>query len=399
MRPRRNVLDATQRQKKKRKLRTKDWARCSECKEMSQIESVALEMCRQCAEKVRREERGETRMATRPDNAVNKPLREAKNAQRRSKQHRPLVGNCLRVPETRLGKKKRHRRTRTIYTLGLYAGGGMQEKPYAAPPFRHVLCMDIDSRFETVLKANLRTTKFVQSDIRTTDPKKFPAIVRDEGKVPPGSHLHVNLSLCCKKASPAAGIPIDYEACEADIKHSAEIITQLGKAYIVTHFGEFIVNKRILTAFRRHFPDASISVVTALGEEKRLRVFIASGFSIEDIERLAAEKLAKRAKSVEAIIGKGMVRSNTGKNARFKPTAEGIGTITCTGYVYRDNNGKVEQVSKEKLLEIRSQGSRLKMDLSMVGECLGRVIVGQGVSLVAAEVGAELCAKAHLERW
>ena len=33
----------------------------------------------------------------------------------------------------------------------------------------------------------------------------------------------------------------------------------------------------------------------------------------------------------------------------------------------------------------------------MVGECLGRVIVGQGVSLVAAgEVVAELCAKAHL---
>ena len=38
------------------------------------------------------------------------------------------------------------------------------------------------------------------------------------------------------------------------------------------------------------------------------------------------------------------------------------------------------------------------MDRSMVGECLGRVIVGQGVSLVAAEVVtvAELCAKAHL---
>ena len=32
----------------------------------------------------------------------------------------------------------------------------------------------------------------------------------------------------------------------------------------------------------------------------------------------------------------------------------------------------------------------------MVGECLGRVIAGQGVSLVAAEVVAELCAKAHL---
>lgn len=64
-----------------------------------------------------------------------------------------------------------------------------------------------------------------------------------------------------------------------------------------------------------------------------------------------------------------------------------------------DVNGKITQVPNEKLVELRSQGAKHKYDISMVGKCLGRIIVGQGASLVVAEVAADLCAKAHRERW
>ena len=75
-------------------------------------------------------------------------------------------------------------------------------------------------------------------------------------------------------------------------------------------------------------------------------------------------------------------------------------TITCTGLVFvKSSNGAAVQVTKEQLLAIRSQGSDATMDLSMVTECLGREIVGQGVSLVVAEAVSELCAKAHTQRW
>ena len=54
--------------------------------------------------------------------------------------------------------------------------------------------------------------------------------------------------------------------------------------------------------------------------------------------------------------------------------------------------------SPERPADLQEATINRTMDRSMVGECLGRVIVGQGVSLVAAEVVtvAELCAKAHL---
>jgi hypothetical protein len=79
-----------------------------------------------------------------------------------------------------------------------------------------------------------------------------------------------------------------------------------------------------------------------------------------------------------------------------------VPTITCTGLVFvKSSNGAAVQVTKEQLLAIhvRSQGSDATMDLSMVTECLGREIVGQGVSLVVAEAVSELCAKAHTQRW
>ena len=56
------------------------------------------------------------------------------------------------------------------------------------------------------------------------------------------------------------------------------------------------------------------------------------------------------------------------------------------------------QVPAAKLLALRSQGAKCSYDLTGVCETLGRTIVGQGVTLVVAEIAAELAAAAHIAR-
>ena len=89
------------------------------------------------------------------------------------------------------------------------------------------------------------------------------------------------------------------------------------------------------------------------------------------------------------------MKSNTGSRARWRSTASDVGTITGTGMSYMDLGGKVTQVSNEQLLALRSGGARCGYDISTAATCLGRVVVGQAVSLVVAEVVAGYCARAH----
>ena len=78
--------------------------------------------------------------------------------------------------------------------------------------------------------------------------------------------------------------------------------------------------------------------------------------------------------------------------------SDAVGTVTCTVMSFKKRGKEKEQISAAKLLEIRSQGATCSYDISGVCETLGRTIVGQGVSLVVAEVAAELALAAHTIR-
>ena len=65
---------------------------------------------------------------------------------------------------------------------------------------------------------------------------------------------------------------------------------------------------------------------------------------------------------------------------------------------YKKRGQPKEQVPAAKLLALRSQGAKCSYDLTGVCETLGRTIVGQGVTLVVAEIAAELAAAAHIAR-
>jgi len=275
----------------------------------------------------------------------------------------------------------------------------MLDVPFTKAPFEHVLGIDKYDKFRATVELNLGCT-FVATDIREIEPKNFFTFAKEKaGRLQPGGHIHINGCLCCKEASTAAGRPIPYESYACDIERIAGFVEACGRVSTVTYFGEFVVNHRIIGLFRRWFPQASIAILAGTILETRRRVYVANGFSIEALEELIEQKRTGNEK-LRRILGRGYVKSNTGSSAKYQGTHGSVPTITCTGLVFvKSSNGAAVQVTKEQLLAIRSQGTDATMDLSMVTECLGREIVGQGVSLVVAEAVSELCAKAHTQRW
>ena len=72
-------------------------------------------------------------------------------------------------------------------------------------------------------------------------------------------------------------------------------------------------------------------------------MLIADGFKLTGLEDKVAARCAG-AKTVTETTGAGKLRSNTGSQAKWKPTEEGIGSITTTGYKFMDTNGNVTQL-------------------------------------------------------
>jgi hypothetical protein len=268
----------------------------------------------------------------------------------------------------------------------------MGDLAFSKRPYKHVFAVDKDRKYKATVEKNLRT-KFIHKDAQKLTANEIESLLKKKN-CEAGDHVHMTACLDCRDASTASGASTDYKAYEEQVAFLSKLTNRLASKYFITTFSEFIVDTRMLSMFRKYFPTASIAVVEKVGEEKRLRVFIANGFSIEDLAQEADAK-ASSGKSVKAILGRGTVKSNTGSRARWKSTGEPVGTITCTGMSYRNYRGNIEQVSNEKLLELRSAGAEHSYDISQVGLCLGRVIVGQGVSLVLAEVAARYCARAH----
>jgi hypothetical protein len=384
--------------KKKKKAHTTTrtgWhkrGKCTLCDKVGCIDQVAFQICSGCMKKHRAATRGSGK-ATRPGNEVNRREIDSRNAQRRYKHAQPIVNGTIRAPPQTRGEQTAPK-PKQIKAVAICCGGGVSDKPFSVDPFNHILAADTDTRFKPAVEENLHTT-FIELDLNDVTVQGFAKHVKEAG-AEPGSNLHLTVCLCCKQA--ASGEPIDYAKYEEQIKKVVEIRNKLAASYKLTVFGEFLAIKRMVGLYRTWFKDADIVVLPECGQENRTRMLIADGFKLTGLEDEVTARCAG-AKTVTETTGAGKLRSNTGSQAKWKPTEEGIGSITTTGYKFMDTNGNVTQLSKEVLMELRSQGAKHTYDLSMVSETLGRVIVGQAVSLVIAEVAAERCATAHLDRW
>lgn len=368
-----------------------DKARCAKCGEVRAIQDGATVACRKCVRVATEEKEGVIpRKRTRPGSSYNKDLTDAAKVRRRHSKNQPRVQGCLRQHNTRCRARASEHKD-PIYTVATYVGGGLADVPFSKPPYQHVYACDINANFKAAVEANLGTTFEVLDMTKATAASVVKKITT---KIPSGSHLHYNSCLCCKDASTANGRECDYEQYESDIRKVANIKDRLAMRHHVSFFGEFIVNSSILRIFRKYFPSADMQILEVTGQEKRKRLYIADGFSIHDLQEEVDLRLQK-SKPTERLIGRGEVKSNTGQYARWTMTSELLPTITCTGLKYKHRSGKVQEVSKEALLELRSQGAKHRYDISMVTECLGRTIVGQAVTPVVAEAIADLCARAH----
>ena len=97
------------------------------------------------------------------------------------------------------------------------------------------------------------------------------------------ANLHVALCLCCRPASCASG-DIKYKNVVNMIKNAAALTVELSKNRKVTFFMEYVANEIFLTTFQRYFPDASIVVLKKTGKEKRRRLYMALGFSLQSLQ-------------------------------------------------------------------------------------------------------------------
>ena len=94
---------------------------------------------------------------------------------------------------------------------------------------------------------------------------------------------HATLCLCCRPASCASG-DIKYKDVVNMIKNAAALTVELSKNRKVTFFMEYVANEIFLTTFQRYFPDASIVVLKKTGKEKRRRLYMALGFSLQSLQ-------------------------------------------------------------------------------------------------------------------
>ena len=159
----------------------------------------------------------------------------------------------------------------------------MLDLPFSHAPFSHVMAMDIESKFKEVVEANLKGTRFVQGDVRKKSVDEIKKLLT-KGRKKVKKNLHINCCFCCKDASSASFTSVDYADLERQVRHVTDIMNGLGRLYNVTSFGEFIVHENFLRIFRRYNPTASIVVMKKAGHEKRLRVYMATGFSLNNLE-------------------------------------------------------------------------------------------------------------------
>ena len=77
---------------------------------------------------------------------------------------------------------------------------------------------------------------------------------------------------------------IKYKDVVNMIKNAAALTVELSKNRKVTFFMEYVANEIFLTTFQRYFPDASIVVLKKTGKEKRRRLYVALGFSLQSLQ-------------------------------------------------------------------------------------------------------------------
>ena len=78
--------------------------------------------------------------------------------------------------------------------------------------------------------------------------------------------------------------------------------------------------------------------------------------------------------------------------------AQRSAAISATTRLTPCPGGREPPHRKKGGMEIRSQGAKFKYDLAGIPQTIASTIVGQGVSLVVAEIAADRCAAAWLSR-